>query len=173
MNHKSLLLVSLSLALAFGGCSRSIKKTDGTDGATFGDGSESLPNTALADRDSKINPENADYSTLSAYVVYFDFDSFAVKASERPKLEKIAAWLGENAGAKVVLAGHTDSRGTVQYNLALGERRAIATRDYLLGLGVDASRLTTISYGEERPAQQGDNETAWQANRRCATGVIR
>ena len=174
MNTKSILFFTLALAVTFAGCSRPAKKGDGSDGfGTGGSGSENLPNYAVSERNPNINPENADYSQLEAYTVLFDFDSFAVKPSERGKLEQAAKWLGENSGAKLVLAGHTDSRGTTQYNLALGERRALATRDYLLGLGVDNSRMTTISYGKERPALPGENENSWAANRRCALGVVR
>ncbi|MDD5262318.1 MAG: OmpA family protein [Methylacidiphilales bacterium] len=173
MNPKLFLFLTLTLAVVISSCSRPAKKDDGSDSSMSGSSAEGLPNYAVSERNPNINPENADYSQLAPYTVHFDFDSFAIKASERPKLEQAAKWISDNPNAKLVLAGHTDSRGTTQYNLALGERRSLATRDYLLGLGVDNSRMTTISYGKERPAQQGENESAWTANRRCELGVAR
>jgi peptidoglycan-associated lipoprotein len=173
---KYLYLIAATLTLGLAACSNSHKKIDGDGtGGTAGDGG-TLPldsNVAMNRLPDGVNPDSADYSVLQAYIVHFDFDSFTIKASERPKLEAVAKWLSENPNAKLVIAGHTDSRGTIQYNVALGERRAIATRDYLLGLGANSAALTTISYGKERPAQQGENESAWAANRRDEFGVIR
>lgn len=127
----------------------------------------------LPPRNEKFNPENVDNSILAPYTVYFAFDSFTIDTPERGKLEKIAEYMKQNSGANVLLAGHTDARGTTQYNLGLGERRAIATREYLIGLGVPAARLQTISYGEERPADNGDGESAYAKNRRVQAGVFR
>ncbi|MDR1303733.1 MAG: OmpA family protein [Verrucomicrobiales bacterium] len=168
-------LIAAALTVTLAACSNSHKKIDDRDtaGGLAGDGGTLPLNAGVPLTRSDLNPDSADYSALAQYVVHFDFDSFTIKASERPKLEAIAQWLGDNADAKLVIAGHTDSRGTIQYNVALGERRAIATRDYLLGLGVNASVLTTISYGKERPAQHGENEAAWAANRRAEFGVAR
>jgi len=172
---KYLYLIAAALTLSLAACSNSHKKVDDNGSGTAGDGGGTLPlDSGVANtRDPNVNPDNADYSVLQAYVVHFDFDSFTIKASERPKLEAVAKWLTENPNGKLVIAGHTDSRGTVQYNVALGERRALATRDYLLGLGVNSAVLTTISYGKERPAVQGENESAWSANRRAEFGVVR
>lgn len=153
-------------------CTRSIKDDEGNTGYAGPGAEEGIIEYELPDRDGTTNPENADYAPLDAYTVYFDFDSYSIRSSERPKLEAIAAWLNKNPGAKVVVAGHTDQRGTTQYNLGLGERRALATRDYLLGLGIDVNRMSTISYGEERPARTGSGESAWSANRRAQVGVL-
>lgn len=99
--------------------------------------------------------------------VYFDFDSSDIKAEYRPLLEKKAAWLKANPDARVRIEGHCDDRGTAEYNVALGEKRALRVLDYLVSLGAPARRLSTISYGEERPAVQGQNEEAWARNRRA------
>jgi peptidoglycan-associated lipoprotein len=104
--------------------------------------------------------------------VYFDFDSAQINEQGRQALEFNATWMQRNAAAKVLIEGHTDQRGSTAYNLALGERRAIATRDYLVTLGVPKSRLSTISYGKERPADPGSNEAAWAKNRRAHFVVI-
>jgi peptidoglycan-associated lipoprotein len=168
----------LGLAAAFTlfvGCAKTVKTTgsDGPGGTGSIAGSEGIYDGMSLPERGSFNPENADYSVLSAYTVYFAFDSYAIDPSERGKLEKIANWLNENPGTKIIVAGHTDNRGTIQYNLGLGERRAIAVRTYLMGLGIDGGRVMTISYGEERPAQLGDSEAAHAANRRAACGVLR
>ena len=97
--------------------------------------------------------------------IYFDFDESEIK----PEFESIlqgAAQAIRDSGASVVIEGHTDERGSEEYNIALGERRAFAIRQYLYNLGVSASQLSTVSYGESRPAVNGTGETAWQLNRR-------
>jgi peptidoglycan-associated lipoprotein len=99
--------------------------------------------------------------------VYFDFDSSALSDQTRAQLRANADWLKANTGHSVVLGGHCDERGTKEYNMALGERRASAVRDYLASLGVDTTGLRVISYGEEDPADTGHNEDAWAKNRRC------
>jgi peptidoglycan-associated lipoprotein len=103
--------------------------------------------------------------------VLFDYDSARIRPSEEPKLEAVAAYLKANPG-KLVVEGHCDERGTAEYNRALGERRAIAARDELVKLGTDASRMTTISYGKDRPADPGHDEGAWAKNRRCEFVVV-
>ncbi len=103
--------------------------------------------------------------------VLFDFDSARIRPSEQSKLEAVAAYLKANPG-KLVVEGHCDERGTAEYNRALGERRAIAARDELVKLGVNTSRMSTISYGKDRPADPGHDETAWGKNRRCEFVVV-
>lgn len=99
--------------------------------------------------------------------VYFDFDSSALLPMAQAVLEKKAEWLRNNPGGSVVIEGHCDERGTSEYNLALGDRRAKSVEAFLVDLGVSASRLITLSYGEERPADSGHNEEAWAKNRRA------
>lgn len=98
--------------------------------------------------------------------VFFAYDKFDLSADARRTLERQAAWLKQYAAARLTVEGHADERGTREYNLALGERRANAVKDYLVALGVPAARLTTVSYGKERPAVLGSNEAAWSQNRR-------
>ena len=105
-------------------------------------------------------------SLLSQRVVYFNFDESVILDEDRPILEAHAQYLSENPGAAVTLEGHTDERGTREYNLALGERRAIAVRQYMSLVGASGQQLRTLSYGEERPAALGHNEEAWAQNRR-------
>jgi peptidoglycan-associated lipoprotein len=98
--------------------------------------------------------------------VFFGYDKYDLSADARRTLERQAAWLKQYAQVRLVVEGHADERGTREYNLALGERRANALKDYLVALGVPAARLSTVSYGKERPAVLGSNEAAWSQNRR-------
>ncbi|MCP5405854.1 MAG: peptidoglycan-associated lipoprotein Pal [Pseudomonadaceae bacterium] len=102
-------------------------------------------------------------------MVYFDYDSAAITDSAAATLQQFASFAKEHNVQGVTVEGHCDERGTREYNLALGERRAVAVKKYLAGLGVDAGNVTTISYGKERPAVEGHDEAAWAKNRR---GVI-
>ncbi len=99
--------------------------------------------------------------------IYFEYDSFSLNSSSKEALQMGAQWLKSNAAQKVQIEGHCDERGTTEYNLALGERRASSVRDYLSSQGVSASQLSTISYGEERPIAMGSDESAWAKNRRA------
>lgn len=101
-------------------------------------------------------------------MVYFAFDDASLDQQAQEVLREKAVWLRDNPDASVIIEGHTDERGTNAYNLALGERRAESVKSFLVNLGVDASRLTTISYGEERPIAFGQTEAAWAQNRRVA-----
>jgi peptidoglycan-associated lipoprotein len=98
--------------------------------------------------------------------VFFDFDKSNIKDDQKAALADDASWLKSNANAKITIEGHCDERGTVEYNLALGERRAKATKDYLIAAGIAADRISTISYGKERPFVLGHDESAWKWNRR-------
>ena len=98
--------------------------------------------------------------------IHFAYNQFTLDEEARQILEKNATYLKAKAGEKVVIEGHCDERGSDEYNLALGEQRATATRDYLLEQGVTADRLAVVSYGEAQPAARGHDETAWERNRR-------
>jgi peptidoglycan-associated lipoprotein len=98
--------------------------------------------------------------------VYFDFDKSALSAEAKQTLAENARQLNDAGSMAVTIEGHCDERGTNAYNLALGEKRANAAKDYLVSLGVDGGRITTISYGEEKPFDAGHDETAWTKNRR-------
>ena len=98
--------------------------------------------------------------------VYFAYDSAQIQPEERTKIEKVADYLRGNPRLRLIVEGHCDERGSAEYNLALGERRALAIRAYLIGLGIAADRVQTVSYGEERPAAAGTGEAVWRLNRR-------
>jgi peptidoglycan-associated lipoprotein len=98
--------------------------------------------------------------------VYFGFDRSDLTPSAQDQMRSNGAWLAANPSRGAVIEGHCDERGTSEYNMALGERRAMAAREYLIGLGIDPARMQTISYGEERPVDPGHSEEAWAKNRR-------
>lgn len=104
--------------------------------------------------------------------IHFAFDKYNVDDISVDILKAQAGWLLKYPGKKVTLEGHADERGTRDYNLALGERRATAAKNYLVSLGVDASRITTVSYGKERPVDTASTEEAWAKNRRAVTVTI-
>jgi peptidoglycan-associated lipoprotein len=128
-----------------------------------GEGPAAVP---LAERSKRENMRE-DREAFKANTVYFDFDSAVVKKSEHSKIDKVASALKAQPTACVEIEGHCDERGTEEYNRALGERRALAVRDYLIQSGLAGDRIFTISYGEDKPAVPGHNEAAWAKNRRA------
>jgi peptidoglycan-associated lipoprotein len=98
--------------------------------------------------------------------IYFDYDRYDLRADARATLKGNADWLKGNPSVRIEIEGHCDERGTNEYNLALGAKRAQAAKDYLVSLGIVANRLSTISYGEEVPVCKEQNEECWQKNRR-------
>ncbi len=99
--------------------------------------------------------------------VYFSYDSYQIPRSEIQKIEEVADYMKENREVRLIIEGHCDERGSREYNMSLGEHRALAVRAYLVGLGIDSSRIQTRSYGEEKPLDFGHNESAWRKNRRA------
>jgi peptidoglycan-associated lipoprotein len=104
--------------------------------------------------------------------VHFDYDRYDLRTEDRATLQHNADWLKQNPNAKVEIEGHCDNRGTVEYNLALGAKRAKAVKDYLTSLGIPPDRLSTISYGEELPLCREDAEECWARNRRAHSVVL-
>lgn len=103
--------------------------------------------------------------------IFFDTDSTSIRADAQQTLQKQAQWLNQYSGYRITIEGHADERGTREYNLALGARRAEATRDYLVAQGVDGSRMKTISYGKEQPVAVCDDISCWSQNRRAVTAL--
>jgi peptidoglycan-associated lipoprotein len=103
--------------------------------------------------------------------VFFDFDKYDLKPEAQSQLDQQAAWLKTYPQHTFVVEGHADERGTREYNLALGERRANSVKNYLVALGIDPNRIQVISYGKERPEVLGSNEAAWAQNRRAVTNL--
>jgi len=139
-------------------------ETPPTDGANTGDngGAGGIGSENQGAGGGELAPGVSD-------TVYFAYDSSALTSEATAVLGRQAQYLKENSSMSVVVEGHCDERGTREYNLALGERRANATKQFLVNAGVPASRLSTISYGKERPVAVGSDEASWALNRRTVT----
>jgi peptidoglycan-associated lipoprotein len=167
-----LTVTALALSLA-AGCSR--KQPPATDDRGR---VEPPPATDTADADAARRAEEEARRAREAArasiqdMIFFDFDRSDLREDARQTLQSKAEALRQFPDIRVRIEGHADERGTVEYNLALGERRADAARAYLIDLGIDPDRMTTISYGEERPQVQGSNEAAWSQNRRDEFVII-
>ena len=133
----------------------------GSGGATSGEG---MGESAAAFQGDALDDPN---SLLAKRVVYFDFDKSDIKGEFRDVIQAHAEYLANNANVSITLEGHADERGTREYNIALGERRAIAVQKMLTLQGASASQVNVVSYGEERPAALGHDEDAWSLNRRA------
>jgi peptidoglycan-associated lipoprotein len=133
---------------------------------------DTVSGTPLAQRQEGVSFFGNNVNRAQFQPIYFAFDSFEIQSSETEKLRQIASFM-KGASNNIILAGFTDERGTEEYNRGLGERRAQATRNYLISLGVPGSRIQTVSFGLEMPADPGHNEAAWAKNRRAETGVVR
>ncbi|MGB1057446.1 MAG: peptidoglycan-associated lipoprotein Pal [Candidatus Puniceispirillaceae bacterium] len=133
--------------------------------------STSASNTASSSSASSSAADKTPAEKLAQVgdTVNFDFDSAELTVSARSTLNRQAAFLSLNPDLMIVIEGHADERGTREYNLALGDRRATAVRDYLVAKGINSARVRTVSYGKERPAAAGSDEAAWAKNRRAAT----
>ena len=125
--------------------------------------------TAPSSATSATQMSDAEKLAQVGNTVYFGFDSAELSGKAQATLDRQTAFLNVNPALVVIVEGHADERGTREYNLALGDRRATAVRDYLLAKGLNSARIRTVSYGKERPAVSGSNEDSWEKNRRAAT----
>lgn len=169
-------LVSIvSVALLASACATGYDEAavgDGTSGDGLGSASGAGgADTRVTDFGTDIGAAQAALDSEVGSKVYFDYDSTQLSAEARSTLEKQAEWLKTHGSLKIVIEGHADERGTREYNLALGDRRATAAKNYLTALGVDAARVRTVSYGKERPEALGSSEESWAKNRRAATVI--
>lgn len=124
--------------------------------------------TAIESTPMSFDAMGSDSGKIDGLVtVHFGYDKSSLDASSKKDIATNVDWMKKHAGVKVQIEGHCDSRGTIEYNVALGERRANAVKAYMVSLGVAADRLSTISYGKEKPIANGDSEDAWSKNRRA------
>lgn len=159
--------VVASLALTVAGCGK--KKVETLPPAPGGEqvGSQTGANTIVPGSQADFIRQMAGSDTI-----YFDTDRFNIDAADAAALQAQAQWLSRYPGKRARIEGHADERGTREYNLALGERRANSAKNYLASLGIDPARITVISFGKERPAALGSDESAWAKNRRAVTITI-
>ena len=161
------LVTTFAAALLLAACSTPPEEASTTSGSgTSGTGTTSSSGTQGSTIPGPAAGSQEDLTVEVGDRVFFDFDQFSIRADQRGTVEALAAWLDTNPSVTLSIEGHCDERGTREYNLALGERRANSVRDYLVALGVNPARLSTVSYGEERPAVLGSNDSAWAQNRR-------
>lgn len=165
------LLTVFAAALLLAACETASDESGGTagGGTTTPTTTTTAPTPAPAPAITGPTPGSQEHLVVNVGDrVFFDFDKSDLKPEARATVEALAVWLNNYPATTITIEGHCDERGTREYNLALGERRANAVRDYLVALGVQSNRLSTISYGKERPAVLGSNEEAWAQNRRAA-----
>ncbi|HEX7852963.1 MAG TPA: peptidoglycan-associated lipoprotein Pal [Sphingobium sp.] len=166
MIRRSVSLATLAVALALGACAKKAP--------------EQLP-PPPADQGSNVPPAPAgpvpgsqeDFvASVTSDTIHFDTDQSSVRDQDRAILQSQAQWLARYPNKRITIEGHADERGTRDYNLALGERRANEAKNYLASLGVDPSRMSTISYGKERPIALGSDAASWAQNRRAVTITV-
>jgi peptidoglycan-associated lipoprotein len=163
-------LLTLILALAVSGCANKRGGADGGGGA--GVDGDYVSGSPLPDRQEGVSFLGSNVDRDKFAPVYFGFDSYTVSGGERGKIQEVAEFI-RSTGSTVILAGFTDERGTPEYNRGLGERRALAVREALISAGGDGSKLQTVSFGAELPADTGSGESAYAKNRRAEFGVVR
>ncbi|MHB8109115.1 MAG: OmpA family protein [Syntrophorhabdaceae bacterium] len=171
---KRIIFLLIVLSLVFVGCAQKTVQTappvttTGTQERALSDQERariSEEELARAERDRLLREQERLAGILKD--VYFEFDSYAVSSSEIPKIEGVSSFMKQDRGIRMVIEGHCDERGTVDYNLALGQKRAESVKDYLVKMGIEGNRVRTISYGKEIPAETGQTEDAWAKNRRA------
>lgn len=160
MRKASVLLLGFLILLLFGSCAKKPKVKEEPKPPTTKTEEITPPETGKEEVTKRVITQD------DLQPIYFDFDKYDLRPGDREILSLNVVVLKENTTVKIRIEGNCDERGTVEYNLALGERRAAAARDYLINLGIDPDRISIISYGKERPKYPGHNEEAWSKNRR-------
>lgn len=167
-----LALIGVATSLAFAGCAK--KPPAELPPAPVGAPAQPTPTAPPAPvSQGPVPGSQADFlSKVTADRVFFDTDKSDIDATARATLDSQAKWLAQYPNVRITIEGHCDERGTREYNLALGDRRANAAKNYLVAAGVAVSRINTISYGKERPEALGSDEASWAKNRRAVTITI-
>lgn len=159
------------LVVSLAGCANR-KGGSGSSGAGYGSDADNVTGIPLADRQEGVSFLGSNVDRNRFDPIYFAFDSSNVGSGERGKIEQVANFL-RNESNTIIIAGFTDERGTPEYNRGLGERRAQTVREELVRAGANASKIQTVSFGAEMPADAGSGESAWAKNRRAEFGVVR
>jgi len=167
---RTTLMIGLcALAVALSACPSKHKKGGAGEDGAGGLGEESLTGSSLSRAQKGLGPEED--GILKD--IHFGYDSAEIESGERDRLAQNVEWLRSNTRAKIELEGHCDSRGTIEYNLGLGSKRAKSVKDYYVGQGIAADRLSTISYGKELPLCQDESEACWARNRRVHAVLLK
>lgn len=171
-NNRAMVLLALvaCLALPLAGCAKKTGSADVVTDPSKGSGRNGATPDGNTDGSATKNPDGSqgkNGENFGLKDIYFNYDDATLSAEARDLLTENASHLNELTALRVLIEGHCDERGTVEYNLALGQRRADATRNYIVNLGVEGSRLTARSMGEEKPFAFGSDESAWSQNRRA------
>lgn len=159
------LVLTIILSFTLASCGSSSKKSGGAPG--MGSSSTQDSDMGADGMEFEINGDSDAGKAGALQTVYFAFNSASLNSSTRSALSNNAEFLKKNEGVEIQVEGHCDERGGVQYNLALGEKRAKAVKEYLVSMGVNSSRISTISFGKERPISFGHDESSWSKNRRA------
>ena len=168
------LLTGSLLVFFLAACSTTPKDTADSSGSGSSSSSSTVSSSGSDGTSDSTSIEPGSQEDLIVNVgdrVFFNYDSFELDSDAQELLQDQVAWLKQHSGVSVIIEGHCDERGTREYNLALGEKRAQSVKNYLIGLGISSDRVSTISYGKERPAVVGSNDGAWAQNRRSVTLV--
>ena len=173
MIHK--ILMSVLLAFFITACATTPEDTSDSSGSGSSSSSSSVSSSSDSGSDDSgdgiVPGSQEDLIVNVGDRVFFGYDSSELDSDAQELLQDQVAWLKQYSDVSVTIEGHCDERGTREYNLALGEKRAQSVKNYLISLGVSESRVSTISYGKERPAVVGSNDGAWSQNRRSVTTV--
>ena len=166
MNQRLTLTMVLAAGLAVSACAKKAPQVLPPDPGPA--------QTQAAVDSAPVPGSQADFAAqmMGQDTIYFDTDKFNIDATDQAALAAQAQWLMRYPAKRLTIEGHADERGTREYNLALGERRATAAKNYLVSLGIDAGRVSTVSYGKERPVALGSDEESWAKNRRAVTVTI-
>ncbi len=162
INRATLFVLAATLMLSVS-CASKKKAVEPVGGAEGGNMDANISSQGIGDD----SPGSDSGKIVGLSSINFDYDSSTLSSESRRQLADNAQWIKSNANTTVQIEGHCDNRGSVEYNLALGERRAKSVKTYLMGLGIESKRLTIISYGEEKPLVAGDSEDAYSKNRRA------
>ena len=168
------LLASALFVFFLAACSTTPKDTADSSGSGSTSTSSDVSSSADTETTESASIEPGSQEDLIVNVgdrVFFDYDSSELDSDAKELLQDQVAWLKQYSDVSVIIEGHCDERGTREYNLALGEKRAQSVKNYIINLGISADRVSTISYGKERPAVVGSNDGAWAQNRRSVTIV--
>ncbi len=176
-SFKSYVMSLLFLSLVIGGCGKEqpppeIVEEPAVDEEALRRQEEEERRRREEEERRRMEERKREFEDEMATMIHFDFDRYYIKDEYKPVLSNKAQMLREWPTVRIKIEGHCDEWGTSEYNLALGERRANSAKEFLVGAGVSADRITTVSFGEEKPLDPGHNKEAWQKNRRCEFEVI-